>query len=122
MAQQYGDRLAATYGSRWSFLGSPKRGEFARFRALAERGAFELGCAARGEAVAFWLNTLRAANPQGSNGPMVSHSDGRGGYVTVQHHLIEELCKASAEYCQRLASQQERSETAGQIPESATGA
>ena len=42
MAEQYGDRLAATYGSEWSFLGSPGKGELARFRALAERGAFQL--------------------------------------------------------------------------------
>jgi hypothetical protein len=95
MAQQYGDRLAATYGSEWSVLGSPGKGELARFRALVERGALKLGCAARGEAVAFWLDALRASNPQGSNGPLVSYADGRGGYVTVQHDLIEELCEAS---------------------------
>jgi hypothetical protein len=116
MAQEYGDRLAATYGSEWSFLGSPGKGELARFRALAERGALKLGCAARGEAVAFWLDALRAANPQGANGPLVSFADGRGGYVTVQHDLIEELCKASAEYCRHVAGEQERSETAGTDP------
>jgi hypothetical protein len=117
MAEQYGDRLAATYGSEWSFLGSPGKGELARFRALAERGAFQLGCAAPGESLAFWLNTLRAANPQSANGPLVSFSDGRGGYVTVQHDLIEELCKASIEYCLNVAGKQEPGETSGRIPQ-----
>ena len=118
MAQQYGDRLAATYGSEWSFLGSPGKGELDRFRALAERGAFQLGCAAPGEALAFWLNTLRAANPQSANGPLVSYADGRGGYVTVEHDLIEELCKASIEYCLNAAAKQEPAETSVRIPES----
>lgn len=88
----------------------------ARFRALAKRGALELGCAARGEAVAFWLDALRAANPQAANGPLVSYADGRGGYVTVQHHLIEELCEASAEYCLHVAREREPGETAGTDP------
>ena len=117
MAQQYGDRLAATYGSKWSFLGSPGKGELARFSALAERGAFGLGCDAPGETVQFWLDALRSANPQGSNGPLVTYSDGRGGYMTIQHDLIEELCKASIEYCLNVAGKQEPGETSGRIPQ-----
>jgi hypothetical protein len=76
----------------------------------------ELGCAARGEAVAFWLDALRAANPPGANGPLVSYADGRGGYVTVQHDLVEELCEVSAEYCRHVAGEQAPSETAGTDP------
>jgi hypothetical protein len=121
MARRYGDRLAATYGSEWSFLGSPGKGELARFSALAERGAFELGCAARAQALAFWLDALRAANPQDAKGPLVSYTDGRGGYLTVQHDLIEELCRVSAEYCLHVAGEQEPRETAAADPRSGDG-
>jgi len=117
LALDYGDRLAAAYGTEWSFPGLPREGELGRFQGLAIRGALELGCVAPGRAVAFWLDALRAASPPCTNGPVVSHFDGRGGCVTVQHHLIEDPCKVSAEYCLRLASQQDCGEAAGQIPE-----
>jgi hypothetical protein len=112
MRTRYGDRLAATCCSEsmnqgsvtWSFLGSTDDRELDRFKVLAGRAASRLGCSTGDSALAFWLDSLRAESPYRTRGPLVTYCDARGGRVTVQYEMIDELYKASADHCRQLAN------------------
>jgi hypothetical protein len=112
MRTRYGDRLAATCCSQpmnqgsvtWSFLGSTGDRELDRFKVLSARAAWRLGCSRGDGAIAFWLDSLRAESPYRTVGPLVTYCDARGGQVTVEYEMIDELYKASAEYCRQLAN------------------
>ena len=113
---QYGDFLAATCCCaplnggpvKWSFVGSIRKWELERFELLAAHAALELGCPAGDSAVFFWLDCLKAESPDRAAGPLVSYYDGCGGSVTTQYDLVDELLKASAEFCLKL-EQREKS-------------
>ena len=107
---RYGDTLAATScraplnerPATWSFVGSTRKRELERFELLAGHAALELECPARYGPVFFWLDCLKGDSPQRAAGPLVSYYDGYGGSVTKQYDLVNELFKASAEFCLKL--------------------
>lgn len=119
---RYGDALAATScraplnerPATWSFVGSTRKRELERFELLAGHAALELECPARYGPVFFWLDCLKGDSPQRAAGPLVSYYDGYGGSVTKQYDLVNELFKASAEFCLKLEQKEESgSEKAG---------
>jgi hypothetical protein len=75
-----------------------------RFKVLAARAAWRLGCSTGDNAIAFWLDSLRTESPYRTAGALVTYFDARGGQVTVEYEIIDELYKASAEYCRHLAN------------------
>jgi hypothetical protein len=130
LSTEYGDRLEAHWaptplndsGEHWFFFGSAGNRELERFRALAGRAAVELGKVGEGSAVFFWLDSLRAKSPHRADGPLVTYYNARGS-VTEQYEVVDELHKASAEYCLQLARNEEagRAGPPASLPERLAG-
>lgn len=114
LSAKYGDRLEATWspvsvnagGDLWVFSGATCKHELVRFKALAARAGAELGSTDRELAVFVWLDCLRAESSHRTLGPLVTHFDARGGSVTRQYEVVDELYQASAEYCLQLQSKE----------------